>query len=122
MFHYTPPSPEEEKDDPQAPPIPPDESPSSTSVPEGEQGGGPEGGNGGEEEAVAAARPSTPPLVQTILDMGFSRAQVNVALRRSVDDPSSTGWVCSQSHCVSVYEYTYHRTGFNGPFSSGGQK
>ena len=37
-----------------------------------------------EREEEQAARPPTPPMVQMILDMGFSRAQVNVALQRSV--------------------------------------
>ena len=63
------------------PPSSPHDSPTPSAVDlgaEGEEGRGEEEGREGEGEA----RASTPPMVHTLLDMGFSRAQVNVALER----------------------------------------
>ena len=61
------------------PPSSPHDSPTPSAVDvraEGEEERGADGGGEGE------ARASTPPMVHTLLDMGFSRAQVNVALER----------------------------------------
>lgn len=77
MFLHGRPSTAEEKDV-EASPTPLEDSVPSDSGPDDDRTEEPEGGEGEEE----AARPSTPPLVQTILDMGFSRAQVNTAMRR----------------------------------------
>ena len=62
-----------------SPPSSPHESltPSADDIGTEREEGRSEGG-GGEGEARAA----TPPMMHTLLDMGFSRAQVNVALER----------------------------------------
>ncbi len=85
MLHHGLPSPMEDKEVAEAASslsaLPEDSPPSDSTPGDGEQAGEQE--EVGEDEE-AAARPATPPMVQMILDMGFTRAQVNVAMQRLV--------------------------------------
>ena len=87
MYHHGPAAPPEDKLALQesSPPSSPQESPSDTPLaddvvgPQAEEGNG----DGGEEgSGEQAARTATPLLMHTLLDMGFSRAQINVALSK----------------------------------------